>query len=98
MNVSFLAIKKVSNIKQASAQDLSQNSQDSNSPLIIFLGLCHPFPPPRLPFLLLQLFGEFVREDGRDAEEGAEADEDVEEESVGLPGRPQQERVQGALP
>ena len=48
--------------------------------------------------LLLQLFGEFVGEDGRDAEEGAEADEDVEEEGVGLPGRPQQERVQGALP
>ena len=53
---------------------------------------------PSLIHLLLQLFGQFVGEDGRDAEEGAEADEDVEEEGVGLPGRPKQEGVQGALP
>ena len=48
--------------------------------------------------LLLQLFGQFVGEYGRDAEERTEADEHVEEEGVWLPGRPQQERVQGAFP
>lgn len=48
--------------------------------------------------LFLQLFGQFVWEYGRDAEKRTEADENVEEEGVGLPGRPQQERVQGALP